>query len=429
MIKNQLIKNFLTYSGGGIFIRGFSLLLTPLYMRVLTPDDYGLLSLSHNIISVLVIILGFGLRQVFWMEYFHHNSQGRRIIVNEIIIIYAALSLPVFIALFFSLSGLNQIAFLNNANNSIIITCLLICFFNFFIELFNQVIMYQSRALKLTSLQVCSEFLTIFLNLVFIFILKLGVLGILLGTLLGQSVNIIMGGADYIRSSSLKFFNVKSSLQKTKGYLISGFPFVFSGLSAWLLSSGNRWLLAKLSDLQDLGIYSIADTFGQLFNLIIIIPLGNAYYPILINKFANNNLPGVEKWNMRNMIICMSAAVIIIPIGLILIKPFIYWIFPTDYHKSLNYAWIILFGYIFLMGTSFSLGYAQYLKKTYFLSLSILLPALFNITLNFILIPRFKGYGCALATLLSYMLYFTLTLLYNRLLIRKACLNKNLSSP
>lgn len=128
----NIIKNFFIYSGGAIFLKLAQAIVIPLNLKVITPSQYGILSLANSFSTVLAIFLGLGLRQVLWLDFFHHDNNSRKKILNEIIIVYLSISLPILVVLFFSSPLINKLYFLNSAPQSLIFISLLTCFLSFF---------------------------------------------------------------------------------------------------------------------------------------------------------------------------------------------------------------------------------------------------------------------------------------------------------
>ena len=182
-----------------------------------------------------------------------------------------------------------------------------------------------------------------------------------------------------------------------------------------MLSSADRWVLAQYSSMHDVGIYSIAAVFGQLFQLGVLMPMQRAYMPIMLEKFAKNknNLKKVEQWNKKNMILAMIGLAGIISVGYIICRPILYILLPTAYHPAIGYIWLILMGQIFLLGEHFLSLLITFHKKAYFQAVSLFIPSLLNVGLNLLLIPHFKITGCILATLAAYIIYFLTKLIYN----------------
>jgi len=419
-INTTVVKNFFIFSFGSILLRGVSILLAPITLTILCPSDYGLLSLFTSFNNIFIAILGLGLRQVFYLEYFHCKDDQRKEMTNTILGIYLLIATPIIILLLCMHSILNHALFCDAATPTLIALSLGYCFLFFFVELFYQQLQYESKAIELTLLQTCVALATVFINVLFLYWFRLGVQGILLGYLCGVILGCCIAGYFYIKTHYLNSFNLRLSIQKTSPYLTLGLPFIPGMLFAWILSSGDKWVLARYATLHDVGIYAIADAFSQLFYLVILYPLAGSYLPWLFKQFAHNkdNLAAIELQNRKTMYYAMVGIACAITMAYILGKPILYWTLPAKYHESILYIWLILMGNVFWMGTYFASALIQFHKKSFFLAFAICIPAAFNIGLNILLIPYMGIYGCSLATLIAHMVYFVLILEYNKRLFR-----------
>jgi len=422
VFRSTIIKNFLIYSLGSILLKSISVFIAPIIMRILTPADYGLLSLVTSFINILVAIAGLGLRQLLSIEYFHCSTCKRKSIVNDIVIVYIAIMVPVFIFLFLNMRTINNYIFLNKAYASLIAVSLLIVFFRFFNELFYQIMQYRAIAFKLTVVQIFAAILMFSLNLLFVYSFRLGVLGFFMAQLISIVTVSLLGILFYFGQSYHISLCIAYSLSKAGFYVRKGLPFIPRMLFAWILAVGDRWVLAKYSTLSNVGIYSVADMFGQLFQFIVLIPITYAYLPPLFEKFAANkkNILKVEKWNQKNMLTCMVIMFVLVSIGYFILRPLVYVLIPQKYNQSFVYVWFLLIGQIFLLGSYFASAFLQFQKRIHFLVISLLVPAGVNILLNIILIPRFHIWGCVFATVISYLFYFVITVFYNWY-IQKKC--------
>jgi O-antigen/teichoic acid export membrane protein len=231
---------------------------------------------------------------------------------------------------------------------------------------------------------------------------------------------VALAGYYYIKSRYWDSFNIRNSLQSMSHYLQRGIPFIPGILFAWILSSGDKWVLARYASLHDVGIYSIADAFSQLFYVMILYPLSGSYLPWLFKQFAHNksSIVSIEYHNKKVMYYAMVGVAFAITVAYVLGKPMLYWILPNKYHEAIAYIWLILMGNVFWMGTYFASALIQYHKKSYFLAGVIAVPALLNLGLNILFIPWWGIYGCSVATLLAYVAYFCLILGYNKHLLK-----------
>ena len=65
MLKNNLIKKFLSFSIGGYVNALIGLLTVPIVTRMLSPEQYGIASLISIIVEMLVVFCSLALDQSF----------------------------------------------------------------------------------------------------------------------------------------------------------------------------------------------------------------------------------------------------------------------------------------------------------------------------------------------------------------------------
>src|ERR1700722_17166027 len=132
--QSSIVKNFFIYSFGHIILRSISIIMMPFALALLSPSQYGLLSLAISFANIFIVFLSFGLRQVFAIEYFHHDELGQKRILNEVITLFIIFSVAVLIALSFNMEIINRIIFVGQASHQLIGLTFIFCFFYFFSE-------------------------------------------------------------------------------------------------------------------------------------------------------------------------------------------------------------------------------------------------------------------------------------------------------
>lgn len=413
-----VIKDFFLYTSGAIAIRGITFVLAPLILRTISPAEYGTLSLLNSFVGILASFAGLGLRQVLFIEYFHHDTTGRKRIVSDIIIIYVCAALPLFIFLYYYRNVWSPYVFNTVIHGTLLALGLLSAFLFFFSELFNQILRYEQQSSMLTLLQLIIALTNGSFTLLFLLFLQSGVTGIIGAQCVGTSVACCTAGFLFFKHNYNLHIVIKKSMQKAGYYIGYGLPFLPGILCSWILSSGDKWLLARYATLHDVGIYAIADMFGQLFQVFILYPWSSAYLPYILRQFVHHkeNITPVAVHNNRVMYISMLVVGTLIGVGYLIGTPLLFWFLPATYHDAIAYIWIILLGYVFLLGSYFASSVIQFYKKTYFLALALAIPAILNLILNYFFIPCWGIYGCTSATLISYVMYFIITLWYSTIL-------------
>jgi O-antigen/teichoic acid export membrane protein len=410
-----VIKDFFIYSFGAIAVRGITFILAPLILRKISPQQYGTLSLLNSFIGILASLAGLGLRQVLFIEYFHQDATNRKRMINDIIIIYICAALPIFLFLYYYRTIWSVYIFNTVVQSPLLTLGLLSAFLFFFSELFSQVLRYEQKSGILTLLQLIIALTNGSLTVFFLFFLDGGIISIVAAQCIGTAVACSTAAFLFFKHNYHLHAIAKKSIQKARYYIGYGLPFVPGILFSWILSSGDKWLLARYATMHDVGIYSIADMFGQLFQLFILYPWSGAYLPYILNQFVQNkeNIKQVAAHNNRNMYWSMFAVTILIIASYLLSTSLLLWFLPQTYHAAISYIWIILLGYVFLLGSYFASSLIQFYKKTYFLAFALAIPAVLNLILNYFFIPRWGIYGCTSATLIAYVVYFLITFIYS----------------
>ena len=97
MLKNNLIKKFLSFSIGGYVNALIGLLTVPIITRILSPEQYGIASLISIIVEMLVVFCSLALDQSFVRFFYEVEEEERGKLLQD------CLYYPMFITIFSSL--------------------------------------------------------------------------------------------------------------------------------------------------------------------------------------------------------------------------------------------------------------------------------------------------------------------------------------
>lgn len=417
---NIILKKFLIFALGAFLTRGINLLLAPLTMHMLTPVDYGLLALANSFISIVTAVVGLGLRQMLPLHYFQLHTDERWQLIVDVCCMYLLCNVPLFFLLYLNITCINSCIFLGQASNTMIAISLAIAFMYFFVELCYQLLQYKQQALFLTCIQVGVALSCIALNLFFLFVLRKGMCSVLFSQALGMSCVCVYAFKIFVNNGGFARISMSGIAARFTSYICMGLPFIPSMLCGLLLASGDRWLLSRISTMHNVGIYSVANTLAQCANMIAFYAITGSYMPYMLNAFATQtDIVSLERANKRAMWSAMMVSFILLTVGFASCKSYLYWFIPQHFHASIDYMYMLLIGSIFLLGTYFLNCLIQFQKKSIFLGFILCLPAVINLLLNLLLIPYFGLNGCVVATLVSYMIYFLVTYVFNLRLLKK----------
>jgi O-antigen/teichoic acid export membrane protein len=500
LVPRSILKHFFIYASGSALLKCLSLGLIPLLLRVVSPEEYGILALAMSIGGITSHILDLGLRQYLLIDYFKRSATERLRLILDIIIFYTSISMPI-LATLFALSPWLIHTMTDKPVHLMALCIVTHVFFSFFAELFYQVLRNEQQVLILTSVQSVVTLGTMALNITIATRFHAGALGMLIGYITGLATATIVGSiwlvlrlkkhmrdkqvaslqteqasestihtppihdnqtfpslshkntpayanqtsptldnqsfpkhADqtpptqtnyyspaYPEKNLTVFLSIREHCRRGARYLPYSLPLLPTTLLSWVLSSGDKWILALYATLFDVGIYALGDTVGTAYHLLVLYPLASSYIPYLIQRYAAGQIPiqELERQNKKIMVITLCALTVGSMGAYWLGRPLMYWFLPAHYHPVIPYIPLLLVGYILLTGTYFLSALIQFHNKRRFLAYSLVIPAVVNLALNRLLVPQYKLYGSLYATITAYALYFGGMLWYNMRLTRQ----------
>jgi O-antigen/teichoic acid export membrane protein len=259
-----------------------------------------------------------------------------------------------------------------------------------------QTVLRVEEKTALYSVSILVQFTSsIILNIYFVAILKLGILGILLAYVISGTLLFLILLPYLIHRMGLQF-----DVQLIKGMISFSYPFILTAISATILQLGDRYLLTKLSNLSEVGLYSLGYKFSNVVKIFII----DSFFlglPIIGWQVVKNDDKPREFFSkiftyfvFASLWIALFIAVYSKGIIHLFALNRDYW----DAHLVIPY---LLFGVILLGMAYFMFFILQIPKKTKNISLIFTISAMVNIVLNIIIIPRYGMMGAAYVTIIS----------------------------
>ena len=196
-----------------------------------------------------------------------------------------------------------------------------------------------------------------------------------------------------------------------KKALIFALPTVPVTISYWIINLSDRIFIEKYFDLNEVGIYSIANKLAEV-SVVVVGALASAYNPVFFELAQSPNQEQAKKQvnNFMNLYIIISG---FISFGIAFFAPEIIYLFvDSKYSEGAKILPLLcLANYISIISGLFNWMIMQE-KKTFQMMIIVLITASFNIALNFLLIKEYGMYGAAWATVSAFLLSFVLKYYY-----------------
>ena len=170
----------------------------------------------------------------------------------------------------------------------------------------------------------------------------------------------------------------------------------------WIMNSSDRIMISSLIGDYENGIYGISYKIPSLLTILsFIFTQAWSFSAIKNASKEDNDIYTNRIFELFIKILCIVGVFIVL-----IIQPLFKVYVASEYYVAWKYVPFLVVGYVFMTSATFiSSSYNVHKDSKGFLYSGIV-GAIINIVLNFILIPSFKTYGAAFATMISYIAVF-----------------------
>jgi len=287
-----------------------------------------------------------------------------------------------------------------------------LCFYIIFLRIINNLFLSVLRAKEKSVFYATANIIKIAIilgfNIYFVAFAKIGVKGILYSYLIGDGILFLILFPNMISEMIPKFDS-----KILRAALTFGFPLIFTSLAGMLLNMGDRYILKLLVDYREVGLYNLGYKIAGILNVFLIQSFSLALLPIAYKMYGQKgDKRYYSKMQTYFVFVLFWAGLGLAFFSKELIKLLA---LDPDYWTAYQVVPYIIFAYIF-SGAKYVVSLGLFLKrKTKYVAYNTIGAAVLNIGLNFLLIPKYKMMGAAIATIISFVaLYIVTYLVANR---------------
>lgn len=190
------------------------------------------------------------------------------------------------------------------------------------------------------------------------------------------------------------------SWERCKELLSESWPIILSGLAVYVYSKTDQIMLGAMNQNAQLGYYAAAVKISEICDFLPMI-ISSSIFPKLANLRKTNYEEYLNKFQIYSDIMIFLWLGVAIPISLL--SP---WIVHLLYGENYAKSAAVLSIYVWAQfGSNFGVARSTYLniegQLRYGLYLTVV-GSIFNVGLNFFLIPKYGAFGATAATLITY---------------------------
>lgn len=415
MSQTNYKKASIYYFVGNIFNKGMAFLTVPIFTRILSTYDYGIVTTYNSWVAMLGMVLGFALHSGIRIAYIDYKDKFDDYTATQVFftIITSGLISAIIVI------GAKLLGF--GANITLIILCLSHSISTAIIQDYDYYLMMQYKYKFRTIMMVLPNLISVIFSIfAVLFVCKTNLyMGRIVPTAL---INVLFGIVVIV----LVF--KKSKILLKKEYLRYGLaysvPLIVHGIALNILSQSDRVMITSLADASQTGIYSLIYNFSMISS-VITTSLEGIWMPWFLLKMKERKLLDIDEMGQHYinlMTYIMVCLILVAPEVVKLLASEPYWegikIIPP----------VVLANYVIFVYTLY-VNIEHYYKKTPYITINTFIAAISNLVLNYIFIPKYGYVAAAYTTIASYFLSFVLHARYAKRLEPNLFLIKTFVRP
>ena len=402
----RLGKGSFTYLVAMVVTRGLNLFLTPVYVRFMTPAEYGIVGFASSFLPALAVLFGLCAHSAASRLYYSMPDDGQRERLVGSVLSFV-LVVPVLLGIVVEILGsMGLLAFFRTVPYApymriIVWSSVLVVYISTGLNML--VIREEHR--RAAVFNAATVFLTAGFTVFLVVVLRKGAVGQLLAVLFTNAIL-----ATYSIVVVWKMAKPAFDRKLLRTAIGTSIPLVPHELLKWGLAGSDRIILERNVSAAALGNYSLGYTFGNtvgMFSYAMIY----AFMPMVNRKLGEGD-PRNEVPTLGTIVILTSSfvalgAAVVLPPAIRLFAP------PTYHGATVVVPWVSLALYFQAIYNIWSTG-TVFSRRTGSVALVTFIGAGANIALNLTFVPRYGILAAAVTTAAGYALLAVLHALLAR---------------
>lgn len=397
------VKHGGIYAIGTVLSRLVGFLMLPVYTRVLTTADYGImeiLSLSTDILSMLV---GLGIRQAVLRYYYHYDTEAER---NGVISTASLLLVATF-----GLTGALGIAFAGPITELLLGPDLPDHFVKLAVLAFacgalgdipNVYLQARQRSTVVVGASLARLVIALSLNILFVVYLRMGVAGVFLSTIIASCV---VGGTLFtgmLRETGMHYVG-----SRARELIAFGAPLMVWQIGSFVLHFSDRYFLRFSRSLDDVGIYALSYKLAMLLGTFVIGPFRDIWTAKsleIARREGERATPILGSIMRQYNLVLVSVAFLIA----LFATDVVHLMLGEKFHSADRAVPVLALAMVFFGYRQIAQAGAMIGARPGYIAWSTTVAAGAAIALNIALIPRYGAMGAAVATAAAFGIEFAI---------------------
>lgn len=392
-LTERNIRNIFIYSVPKFIGYAMNLVTLPVFMRILTPADYGIITLALAFPAIAVNVFTFGLTGSVQRYYFEYRTDSKKL--NALIFSSQIFLLIAFIissaAVYLLKDFISKLVLGSDKYGTAVFITYIAAYLGQIINFY--LILYQNmeRATVFSAFTVIQTIITILISLLLVWHFNMSYMGMIYGSLAGTLLVCSVISIHFNKNAKI-IFSTRILIENIQ----YGLQVVPKTLTGFVNRFFDKYMLNNILSLSAVGIYNIGQTVGNVL-FILMGSIWSSFQPVYYREVFDKGNDGSA--SVGRMFTIFSYVALMPVLFLILFaQELIHIIAPASYYGAIDII-IILSGGVAtqVFGMYVGIQYA-YSKKAYWIFPISVIGTLVNVGANILLIPKFGLIGAGLST-------------------------------
>lgn len=390
----EYIKILCSYSFGNVMTLLAGFISFPVFTRMLSPADYGLMSLINLTSALFITFCKGGLQQSLVRDWDSSNNSQNSVIVSTALFGSMILTGAVFTILGIIVAVTSYVK-----NDSIYLVFFSVTAGLVVTETIKSIIYNKIRAMqqavKYNILSILAKYSQILLAIVFMYAISKTVYSLMLGFIVASVIIVLWmlyRERSFIAASSFEF-------PKFRSMLAFGFPLIFYELTNQSLTFVDRYFIGFYMGAEAVGQYSAAYNLTFYIQNMLVATVSLTIYPMIVEKLNKDGHAACKVFIQESILwFCLVGSALTLGFAALGSDIFILTASKKYAEAAIVITPVICGGFLYGVFT-IAAGELFVLKSTRIMAGIMAIAAIMNIFLNMILIPYLGLLGAAYATL------------------------------
>lgn len=403
--KINLKKATSFYLVGTLFNKGIGFITVPIFTRILTVEDYGIVTTYNSWVTIMTMIISLALYMSVRSSFIDYLKKADQFLSSII----------TFTLLYGSILTILAVTVINilpeNIDSTLIILCFIQALATALIEEISMFLMMKYNYKVRTCFMVLPNLFSTIIAIIIILYVFDG--NLYMGRILPNVVVTSLFGVAALMLTYRKSKPIIKWEYVSYGLKIS-LPLVLHGIALNILSQSDRTMITLIRNSTETGIYGLIYNFSMIAT-VLTTALEGVWVPWFTRKMNQKSYNEINVYVKKYISFMTTVMIVVVLVGPELVKL----LATKQYWEGLSIIPpLVLSNYIIFIYTLF-VNIEHYYKKTVFISINTCIAAGTNIILNIFFINEFGYVGAAYATFISYVVSLILHCCYAKRLNSK----------